>query len=294
MAYNRPASFIPEIWSGTILSRMNDALVFRSVVNTDYEGDITGFGDVVKINEIGPITVNSYNATSTSALTVQSISDAQKLLQINQAKYFAFWIDDIDAAQTKPKIMSEAMKEASFAMANNIDEYIAGLYTEAALVAGGSRSGSTITGVDVTATNVLKYISIAAQKLDENNAPQQGRWMVVPPWFAHKLVLARIVQDTSNSGTLASGSLGTGLYGFDFYVSNNITNGTPAADDACVMFGYRGAISLAVQVTKVETARPALDGGFKTLVKGLVVYGAKVVRPATLGVLYADYTAEAS
>lgn len=294
MAYNRPGNFIPEIWAGTILSRLNDTLVFRNVVNTDYQGEISGYGDVVKINEIGPISVNTYNATSTSALTVQSLSDAQKLLQINQAKYFAFWIDDIDMVQTKPKLMAEAMNESAFAMANNIDEYIAALYTEAGVVAGGSRSGSTITGVDVTSTNVLKYLSVAAQKLDEANVPQMGRWIVVPPWFAQKMILANIVQNTNNGQVLANGMLGRSFYGFDVYVSNNITNGTPAADDACVMFGYRGSISLAVQVTKVETARPALDGGFKTLVKGLVVYGAKVVRPATLGVLYADYTAEAS
>jgi len=294
MAYNRPASFIPEVWAGTVLSRLNDALVFGQVVNRDYEGDIRGFGDVVKINEIGPITVNTYNATSTSALTVQSLSDAQKLLQINQSKYFAFWIDDIDAAQTKPKLMSEAMREASWSLANNIDEYIAALYAEAGLVAAGSRSGSTITGQDITSTNILKYLSIAAQKLDENNVPQMGRWMVVPPWMGHKMILANIVQDTNNSQVLSNGLLGRGMYGFDIYVSNNITNGTPAADDACVMFGYRGSISLAVQVTRVETARPALDGGFKTLVKGLVVYGAKVVRPNALGVMYADYTAEAS
>lgn len=294
MAYNRPANFIPEIWSGTILSRLNDSLVFRNVVNTDYEGDIRGYGDVVKINEIGPVTVNTYNATSTSALTVQSLSDAQKLLQINQAKYFAFWIDDLDMAQMNPNIMNEGMREAAHAMANNIDEYIAALYTSASLVAGGSRAGSTITGVDITSTNALKYISIAAQKLDEANVPQQGRWMIVPPWFAHKLVLMKIVQQTDNTEVVRAGLLGMGLYGFTFYVSNNITNGTPAADDACIMFGYRGSISLAVQVVKTETARPALDGGFKTLVKGLVVYGAKVVRPNTLGVLYADYTAEAS
>lgn len=293
MAYNQLAGLKPEIWSGTLLSRLNDTLVFRNVVNTDYEGEIRQFGDVVKINEIGPITINSYSATSTGSLTVQSLSDAQKLLQINQAKYFAFWLDDVDAAQIKPKVMDEAMTNAAWGMADNIDAYIANLYTDAANIVGGSRAGSTITGQDITSTNVLKYLSIAQQKLDENNVPKP-RWMVVPPWFAHKLVLAKIVHDTSNSSVLASGLLGTGIYGFDIYVSNNVVNGSPAADDACILCGHKSAISLAVQVTKTETARPSLSGGFKTLVKGLVVYGAKVVRPNALGVLYADYTAEAT
>jgi hypothetical protein len=290
MAYNRPTLFIPEIWADSVLTRLNDALVFGSVVNRDYEGEIRGYGDVVKINEIGPITVNTYYATSTGALTVQSLSDAQKLLSINQSKYFSFWIDDIDQIQTKPKLMDEAMKNASWALADNIDAYIAALHSEAALVAGGT-SG---TGQDITSTNVLKYMSIAAHKLAEENVPSQGRWMVVPPWFAEKLVLAKIVQDTDNSQTFATGYMGRSLYGFDIYVSNNVVGGTPAGNNARVLFGYSGSISLAVQVTKIETARPAIDGGFKTLVKGLVVYGAKVVRPNTLGVLYCDYTAEAS
>ena len=292
MAYNRPANFIPEVWSDTILARLHDALVFGNVANRDYEGEISGYGDVVKINEIGPVTINDYTITSTSGLTIQSLSDAQKLLQINQAKSFSFWIDDVDQAQTKPKIMDEATREAAFAAANNIDEYIAGLYTEAGLVAGGSRAGSTITGVDITSTNILKYLSIAAQKLDENNVPQQGRWMIVPPWLGHKMILANIVQNTNNSAPLTNGRIGTTMYGFTIYVSNNVTNGTPAADDACVMFGYGGSISLAVQVVRVETVRPSMH--FKTLMKGLYVYGAKVVRPNALGVLYADYTAEAS
>ncbi len=294
MAYNRIAGLIPEVWSGRLLSRLNDALVFGNVVNRDYEGEITGFGDVVKINEIGPITIRDYSATSTGALTVEGVSDAQKLLQINQSKYFAFWIDELDMAQVKPKVMAEAMTESAFAAANNIDEYLAGLYLEAAIVAAGSRSGSTITGQNITSTNVLKYISIAQHKLDEANVPQSGRWMVVPPWFREKLQMMKIVQDTANSEILQSGLLGRGIYGFDIFVSNNVVNGTPAGEDAVIMFGYRESISLAVQVTKLVTVMPALSGGFKTLVKGLFVYGAKVVRPNTLGVIYADYTAEAS
>ena len=287
MAYNRLAGLVPEVWSDLLLSRLNDALVYRNVVNTDYEGEIRNFGDTVKINEIGPVTISSYSATSTSGLTVQSLSDAQKMLKVDQAKSFAFWVDDIDQLQTKPKVMAEAMSEASWGMANNIDEYIAALHSEAGLVVG----GTAVTGQDITSTNVLKYLSIAQTKLDEANVPEAGRWMVVPPWFAHKLILARIVHDTNNSATLAQGLLGRGIYGFDIYKSNNVVNGG-STDLAKIMCGYRGSISLAVQVIKVETVRPSFH--FKTLVKGLVVYGAKVVRPGTLGVLHADYTAEAT
>jgi len=284
------AGFVPEVWSGLLLRRLNDALVYRNVVNMDYQGEITGSGDTVRINEIGPITVNDYTSTSTGDLTVQQLTDAQKVLKIDQEKYFAFWLDNVDEAQIKPKVLGDAMTEAAWSIANDIDEYIAALYTDAAIVSAGSKSGATITGVNITSTNILKYMSVAAQDADEANMPGP-RWMVIPPWLHHKMILAKIVQDTSNSAVLANASIGN-FYGFNLYVSNNVTNGTPAADDACVMFGYNGSITLAVQVAKTDIVEPTK--AFKKLVKGLVVYGAKVVRPNQLGVMYLDYTAEAS
>lgn len=283
------AGLTPEVWAGQILRRLNDAIVFRQICNTDYEGDIANFGDTVKINEIGPVTVNTYSSTSTAALTVQSLSDAQKLLQINQAKSFSFWIDDVVQKQIKPKVMSEAMTNASFALAKNVEQYIAALHSEAGITVGGTSS----TGADISSTNILKYFSIAQWKLDEANVPVNGRWAVVPPWMAQKLALAKVAMDTANTGTLMSGRIAQGLYGFNVYMSNNVVNGTPAGDSARVLFGYTGSITLATQILTVETVRPSLIG-FKTLVKGLMVYGAKVTRPNTLGVLHADYTAEAT
>ena len=163
------AQFVPEIWSGRVLKRLNDALVYRNVCTTEYEGEIRGFGDVVKINEIGPVTVNTYSSTSTGALTIQSLSDAQKQLKIDQSKYYAFWMDAQDAAQIKPKLLMDGMNEGAWSLANNIDEYIAALYGEAGIAVGGTSAA----GVDVTSTNVLKYLSLAQQKLDEKNTPDR-------------------------------------------------------------------------------------------------------------------------
>lgn len=282
------ANFVPEIWSNTILSRLNKDLVYRNVCTTEYEGDIKNFGDVVKINEIGPITVNAYTDTSTSALTVQQLTDAQKLLKIDNQKYFAFWMDITDQAQTKPKVAMEAMKESAHALANDIDNYIADLYGDAGLAVG----GTSATGVDVTSTNVMKYLSLAQQKLDEYNTPKSGRWIVVPPWFAQKMALANIVLNTNNSAALNAGYIGSTFYGFDVYVSNQVYHAS-GTDRAAILCGYKGSIALAVQVLGTFN-EPSGVIGFKTLVKGLVVYGAKVIRPNNLGVLWADYTAEAT
>ncbi len=277
----------PEIWSAQLLRRLNDLLVYRNVCTTEYEREIAGFGDVVKINEIGQINISNYSSTSTGALTIQTLSDAQKLLKIDRAKYAAFWIDDVDQAQIKPKVMSDAREQMAWSLANEVDEYLATLYTEAGIAV----DGTTSSGVDITSTNVLKYVALIAQKHDEANTPAMGRWIVVPPWFAHKLIMSKIVLDTANTGVLGSGILGN-YYGFDIYVSNNVVHQS-STDRASIMSGYMGSIALATQVLKTAT-ESTITIGFKTLVKSLLVYGAKVLRPNNLGVLFADYVAEAS
>lgn len=281
------AHFVPEVWSARVLDRLNKRLVYATLCTREYEGEIARFGDVVHINEIGPMAINTYTPGSTSALTIQQISDAQKILRIDQAKYFSFWLDEATNAQTDPKIMRKGMDEGAYAIANNIDYYISRLYGDAGLAIGSASSGN-----DVTATNVLKYLSLAQQKLDENNTPDEGRWMVVPPWFAQKMALAKIALDTNNSATLGAGYIGRTMYGFDVYMSNQVYHYS-GTDGAGILFGYPGSIALAIQylTTKQE---PSGTIGFQTLVKGLVVYGAKVLRPNNLGVLWADYTAEAT
>lgn len=281
------ANFVPEIWSGQVLARLNDLLVYQNVCTTEYEGEIREFGDVVKINELGTVAVNSYSATSTGALTVQQLADAQKELRIDQSKYYAFWLDDQDNAQTKPKLLRAALDQAAWSLANNVDEYIAALYGQAGVAVAGTSS----TGVDVTSTNVLKYLSLAQQELDEVNTPSP-RWIVVPPWFLQKMTLAKITLDTSNSATLGAGYVGRSFYGFDVYVSNNVYHAS-GTDRAAIMCGFRGSIAFAKQLTGTYI-EPSGTIGFKKICKGLLVYGAKVIRPNNLGILWADYTAEAS
>ena len=277
----------PEIWSAALLERLNDALVYRNVCTTEYEREISGYGDVVKINEIGTIAVNSYSATSTSALTVQQLTDAQKLLQINRAKYAAFWIDDQDRAQAKGDFVAKALDEMAWSIANEIDEYIASLHGQAGITV----TGTSAAGTDVSSTNTLKYLSLIAQKHDEANTPQVGRWIVVPPWFYQKMLMAKIALDTNNTNMLETGKVGR-FMNFDIYVSNNVVHQS-GTDRASVLSGYKGSIALATQVVKTKMAE-TIETGFKTLVKSLVVYGVKVIRPNNLAVAWLDYTAEAT
>ena len=119
-------NFIPTVWSARILQNLQKALVFGSdaVINTDFEGEIRQMGDTVVINSIGAVTVSNYTK-NTNLSDPETLSDGSMNLLINQAKSFNFQVDDIDKAQAKPKVIDEAMREAGYALADALDQYIA-------------------------------------------------------------------------------------------------------------------------------------------------------------------------
>lgn len=278
--------FLPNIWSGQLLANLRPAHVYGNVANRNYEGEITEFGQTVKINQIGTITVSDY-APDATTITTQLLSDGQKELKIDQSKYFSFKVDSVRKVQMKPKVMAGAMREAAWSIRDVSDKYIASLYTDAGIL---TDLGTEGTGIEITSVNVTEYMGLLAQKLDEANVPMETRWVVVPPWFYQKLTLAKITLDTSNSEILSNGFKGNYL-GFNVLVSNNCSVKTAATNQGSrIMAGYSGTITLAEQLTKVVPFEP--EGGFSEAIKGLYVFGARTVRSDTLAVLRADYTVE--
>jgi hypothetical protein len=274
--------FRPTIWSKNFITNIEKALVYKNVVNTDYEGDIAGGARSVKINELGNVTINDY--TEDTDITVQTLTDAQKELVIDQKKYFAFNIDDVLAAQSNVTLMERAMQMAAFNMADVVDQYIASLYLGAGVAS--SNMGTNTTDLDIYATGdghdqLLSVFTNASRYLDEANAPTVGRWVVIPPWMHQYLKQAQIVDNTTGAikggvtTAYGNGFIGNTL-GFDIYASNNVSSSSASANFR-VMFGTRDAISFAGQITKIQTAE--VEKQFGTMVKGLYVYGAKVVRP---------------
>ena len=119
--------FRPEVWSAQLLVALRKALVFAqaNVVNRDYEGEITAAGDTVRITSISDPTIGTYVPNST-VITPEELTDAQRTLVIDQAKYFAFKVDDIDARQARGNVMPEAMNRAAYKLRDVVDQYIAG------------------------------------------------------------------------------------------------------------------------------------------------------------------------
>src|SRR5690349_11635768 len=118
-------NFNPEIWAAELNRAYERSLVYANpaVINRDYEGDIQAAGDTVRINSVGDPTIGDYTK-NTDMSAVETLTDAQATLLIDQQKYFNFAVDDIDAAQQKPKVMAEAMGRAGFGLRSSVDTYI--------------------------------------------------------------------------------------------------------------------------------------------------------------------------
>lgn len=275
------SNFIPTIWSAKIFQELEKAHILVPLCNRDYEGEITSYGDTVKINSVGSISIDNYVPNSTE-IDPEQLDSAQAVLEIDQAKYFAFYLDDVDNAQTKPKLMGEAMRKAAYALADTADGHIASLHSDA---------GISITAGNTQSDDVIPLLSELGRRMSENNVPQAGRWLVVPPWFQAKLVLAQVVEETQNitsDDALRNGWVGR-CFGFDVYMSNNL-NEVATTPQHNLLAGTNRAISFAEQVVKLEAYRP--EDAFSDAVKGLHVYGAKVIDPASLASIDATWQAE--
>lgn len=282
------SNFIPEIWSARLLQNLHKKLVFMQpgVMNTDYEGEISDVGDTVRINQIGAITISDYTKDTDHA-TPEALQDGQQVLTIDRAKMFNFQIDDIDRAQTKPKVMDEAMREAAYALGNESDRFFAGLYTDIDTANFVGTEASPKTGY--AATDVYTYIVSLKTALDNANVPEDGRFCIIPPFVEGYLLLdARFVGNgtTENMANLRNGQIGR-VAGFDILLSNNISYTTTSTKFKCIA-GHPIAWTAANQISKVEAFRP--ERRFADAMKGLHLYGGKVVRPSALACLVINTT----
>lgn len=268
-------NFRPEIWSASLLESLKKTLVFGDICNNDYEGEIRNAGDTVRITSISRPTVGTYTPGSTT-ITPEQLVDAQRTLVVDQCKYWAFEVDDVDQRQALGDVIGPATREAAYALADTIDQYIAGLYT-------GIQSDNAVGTVTVGSTytkvwdDILVPLGVA---LDEANVPRQGRFAVLPPWLHGAMIRDDRFVRVDASGTaeaLRNGMVGR-ANGFDILLSNNCP--VPSANQSVVIAGNTSAITFAQQINKVEAYRP--ESSFSDAVKGLATYGAKMVRPDSL------------
>ncbi|MGG1650962.1 P22 coat protein - protein 5 domain protein [Paenibacillus sp. NRS-1780] len=270
-------NFIPTIWSARLNESLKKNLVYGNVVNTDYEGEIQGQGSSVKINSIGAVTIGNYDKVAGIG-NPQELDATQKTLVIDQAKYFNFQVDDVDAAQANVNLLDGGIVEASYGLANVVDQYLAGFYTE---VKAENTMGNDTTSIVPSKDTAYDLLIDLGVLLDENSVPESERFVVVPAWYYG--LLLKDARFTKDPNIIHTGYVGD-IDGMTVYKSNNVPNTGGAKYK--IIAGHKSAISFAGQVDSVEAFRP--EKQFSDAVKGLQVFGAKCIKPEALAVLTAN------
>jgi len=266
-------NMISSVWSSRLLEGLEKSLVFgqSGVIGTEYEGEIRNEGDRVHIHSFNDLTIGTYTRNTTT-ISYELLTYSRQTLLIDQSKFFAFKVDDLDAAQMKPKVVDAATGRASYQLAETADRYLAGLHS--------GITNFTATS-QATSANIYQKLVETKVKLGELNVPQEGRFIIMPPWVAGLALQNSTFLAASAESTL-NGAIGM-VAGFNVLVSNNVPTTGTAPVVSHLVAGHASGWTFAQQIADVEGIR--LEGSFADGIRGLHLYGAKVIAPDRLHVL---------
>ena len=293
--------FLPSIYSKKVLNFFRKASVVEAITNTDYAGEISAFGDSVRIIKEPVISVSDY--TRGSDTTQTKLTDQEITLVVDSAKAFKFIVDDIETNMSHVYFKEVATSSAAYALRDSYDaaviasmfsgvstsspDHVLGADASAATQTMGQHQGGSnsidLLGSDGTGTDPLDVMSFMAKLLDEQSVPEEGRWFVAPPSFYNELAQSGSkllsVDFNAGQGSIRNGLVSSGkLRGFDMYKSNNVAAASTATGK--ILAGHISSTATAQTIISTEVLRDPTS--FGDIVRGLHVYGAKVLRPEAL------------
>jgi hypothetical protein len=307
-------TFIPTLWSKKLNAKFYASTMLSEVSNTNWEGEIQNQGDTIRIRTAPSITIRDY-AGPGSVLDSEVPTPIFTDMQIDQAKYFSVQVSDVLEYQADLELMSmfteDAGKQLKIAIENNTfynwfvtnGPHASNEGATAGAISGGFNLGTDTAPIDqADPQNVLNAILEMAAVLDEQNVPEEGRWLMLSPKDRNLLMQSNIAQayfTGDSSSTVRSGKIGM-LDRFTVFVSNLLPRGAAGTDwndgqgtltpgavagakaRRMMVAGTKHACSFASQITKTEPLRNQSD--FGDIVRGLSVFGRKVTKPEALTV----------
>ena len=263
--------FIPEVFSKKLQAKFYAQTILSEVTTNEYEGEISGLGNKVNIRTVPAVTVADY----TGSLSYADVTSGTVELDINKAKSYAFKVDDILRTQADIDFMNAAAEDAAQNMKIAIETDVF-----ANVGAGSSLTDVNSSEAGTNAGNILGHILTAGKTLDQNNIPETERFMIIDPATAaiiknSDLKQAYLTGDAESP--LRNGNIGM-IDRFTVYVSNNLPSSGSVTTG---LYGHPKAVAYASQMTNTETVR--LESAFGDGVRGLSVYGYKVVVPTAIG-----------
>jgi len=289
--------FLPSIYSAKVLNFFRKASVVEAITNTDYSGEINAYGDSVKIIKEPVISVSDY--TRGSDTTATKLTDQELTLVVDSAKAFKFIVDDIEANMSHVNFKEVATSSAAYALRDSFDSaVIESIFSGCSAstpnhILGADHADKLGAGVfDGTGgvdlglsgeTDPLDLMARMARLLDEQNVPEEGRWFVAGPDFYEQLGQSGSkllsVDFNAGQGSIRNGLVSSGkLRGFSMYKSNNIAATSNATGK--VLAGHMSSTATAQTIISTEVLRD--PSSFGDIVRGLHVYGAKVLRDEAL------------
>lgn len=291
-------NFMPEVYSKKVLNFFRKASVVEGITNTDYAGEIAAFGDSVKIIKEPVITVDQYERGG--SITATTLTDNEVTLVVDTANAFKFIVDDIETSMSHVNFKEVASSSAAYALRDAFDtgviakmfagvpasspNHILGSDSATDLAAGTfDGTGNLDIGYASGEHDPIDVLSHMARLLDEQNVPEEGRWFLANPEFYEQLVKSSSklisVDFNAGQGSIRNGLVSSGkLRGFDMYKTNNIAATSNAAGKC--LAGHISSTCTAQTIINTEVVRDTAS--FGDIVRGLHVYGAKVLRPEAL------------
>jgi hypothetical protein len=287
--------FIPEIWSGKLVEKFYSSTVLAAIANTDYEGEIQNQGDKVRIRTKPTITIKDYLADGT--LELERPEGSNITLNIDKGKYFNTILDDVMEVQSDLNALSMWSDDASQQLKIKIDtDVLTAMLDGAAATNRGATAGAISSAINLGVTTsplatvardpgageveILDILLRLGQALDEQNIPEEGRWVLLPVWAVSLLKFSDLRQAYLTGDSISpmrNGRVGM-VDRFTIYSSNLLPAGVAgglAAGETAIYAGHAHGLTFASQVSKVETLRSEMT--FGTILRGLQVYGHQIV-----------------
>jgi hypothetical protein len=286
--------FLPKVYSKQVLNFFRKASVVEAITNTDYAGEIAAFGDSVRI--IKEPTISVYQYERGADVTKTALTDQEVTLIVDIANAFKFIVDDIETNMSHVNFRDVATSSAAYALRDAFDAGVlasmfAGVSSSAPDHIIGADAAAGTAGVNETTASIdlidvadpLDVMARMARLLDDQNIPEEGRWFVASPAFYEALSQSSSkllsVDYNAGQGSIRNGLVSSGkLRGFNMYKTNNIA--TPTTATGKCMAGHMSSTATAQTITSTEVIRD--PSSFGDIVRGLHVYGAKVLRPEAL------------
>ena len=290
--------FLPAIYSKKVLNFFRKASVVEAITNTDYAGEISAYGDSVNIIKEPVISV--YDYTRGQDTTQTKLTDQELSLVVDSAKAFKFIVDDIETKMSHVNFKEVASSSAAYALKDSFDaavlatmfsgvsssspDHVLGSDNATDLAAGTfDGTGNLDIGFGSSEHDPIDVLARMARLLYEQNVPEEGRWFVAGPDFYEVLGQASSkllsVDFNAGQGSIRNGLVSSGkLRGFDMYKSNNIAATSNAAGKC--LGGHISSTATAQTIVSTEVLRD--PSSFGDIVRGLHVYGAKVLRGEAL------------